>query len=216
MNDRYAAFLKFIQPPSEKGFTYDTNKNLSGFRNGDYYLRITNAAEVRPILTEHHYSKKMPKNSKYHFAVEYKGETHGAITIGHGIRPDIKTSFGCLKKGEVLEFDRMWLSDIPPKNSESIVISMLVKILRQLDRNLRWLISYADGTVGNTGIIYKASNFKELPSIKADFYILENGERVHPVSMYHRHKTRVWAFLQKEYPNIRKAQGRQYRFILRV
>ena len=41
----------------------------------------------------------------------------------------------------------------------------------------------------------------------------ESCERVHSVSMWHRHGTRSWDFLQKHYPNIRKADGYQLRFV---
>jgi hypothetical protein len=61
--------------------------------------------------------------------------------------------------------------------------------------------------VGNEGTIYKAANYRTIGKVKADFYILETGERIHPVTMWHRHKTRRWEFLQKEYPNIQKAKG---------
>ena len=46
---------------------------------------------------------------------------------------------------------------------------------------------------------------------KSDFYILESGERVHPITMWH--KTRKWSFLIKQYPNIRKSQGYQMKYI---
>jgi hypothetical protein len=55
-----------------------------------------------------------------------------------------------------------------------------------------------------------------LKPIKADFYILKDGTRVHPVSMYHRHKTRAWKFLQETYEGIKKADGYQYRFRLDI
>jgi hypothetical protein len=144
------------------------------------------------------------------------GEVHGAISLGYGIRPKLKQSWGIPENEPCIEFDRMWLSDVPPKNSESKVISMLIKTLRAIDRTLRWLISYSDGTVGNVGTIYKAAGFTELPSIKADFYILDDGTRVHPVTMYHRHGGRSNALLTGLYPGIRKADGVQHRFIKRI
>ena len=52
-----------------------------------------------------------------------------------------------------------------------------------------------------------------IDKIKADFYITEQGERIHPVTMWHRHKTRKWEFLEKKYPNIKKADGYQLKFI---
>jgi hypothetical protein len=171
---------------------------------------------VEPIIVQNHYSRTLPKNSKHHFIVKYKGEVHGAISLGYGIRPANKTSFGDIRQNEYMEFDRMWLSDDPPHNSETLVIKLLKKAIRIIEPNVYFLISYSDGTVGNIGTIYKASNFKELPPIKADFYILKDGTRVHPVSMYHRHKTRAWAFLQEKYDGIRKAEGVQHRFILQI
>lgn len=188
-------------------------KEVIGFEDGDYRLEKCARRDIEDLITMNHYSKTMPKNPAHCFKLIYSGEEHGAISIGYGIRPKMKHTWGIPQYDKALEFDRMWLSDVPPKNSESKVIGMLVKLLRNLDRELRWLISYADGTVGNTGTIYRASNFVELPPLKADFYILEDGTRVHPVTMWHRHKTRAWAAMQELYPNIRKANGFQYRFI---
>ena len=54
------------------------------------------------------------------------------------------------------------------------------------------------------GTIYKAANYKLIEKLKVDFYILENGERVHPVTMWHRHKTRAKSFLDITYPNWKK------------
>ena len=50
-------------------------------------------------------------------------------------------------------------------------------------------------------------------TLKADFYVLPDGERVHPVTMWHRHKTRVMDVLQKIYPGIKKAEGYQLKFV---
>ena len=201
----------------KKGFIYTGLLNqVGGFVDGDYLLVACERNKIEKMIIDNHYSHTMPKNSAYCFLVFYNGNVEGAISIGYGIRPKMKHTWGIAENEKALEFDRMWLSDIPPKNSESKVISMLIKTLRKIDHELRWLISYSDGTVGNTGTIYKASNFKELPSLKADFYILKCGTRVHPVTMYHRHGSRAWNLLQSIYPNIKKADGRQYRFIRRI
>ena len=57
---------------------------------------------------------------------------------------------------------------------------------------------------------------KLIDKIKADFYILESGERVHPITMWHRHGTRKWAFLQRQYPNIKKADGFQLKYLFKL
>jgi len=162
------------------------------------------------IISKNHYSKKPTKNSFLNLLVYYHEKINGALQIGYGIRPDLNGNY---KKGEVFEFDRMWLSDEMPKFSETIVLSLLHNFLKHRYKNLKALISYSDTSVGNFGTIYKAGNYKLIDEIKADFYITENGERIHPVTMWHRHKTREWNFLQKQYPNIKKANGHQLKFI---
>lgn len=112
--------------------------------------------------------------------------------MGYGIKPRSKGEYN---PDEVREFDRMWLSDDMPKFSETITLSLLHHLLKKAYPEIKHLISYADTTVGNEGTIYKAANYRLIKKIKADFYILESGERVHPITMWHRHGTRKWSFL---------------------
>lgn len=187
---------------------------VRAYRDGDYMLELCDRSFIEKMIIAGHYSGTMPKNAKFCFAVFYKNKHEGALSLGYGIRPDLKTAWGNIRKEEYLEFDRMYLTDTPPRNSESKVIGMLKTLLSYVSPETRYIFSYADGTAGNRGIIYKATNFKELPPIKADFYILPDGTRVHPVTMWHRHKTRAWEAMQKIYPGIKKADGYQYRFLL--
>tara|TARA_R110001606_G_scaffold203972_1_gene352005 strand:- start:447 stop:1067 length:621 start_codon:yes stop_codon:yes gene_type:complete len=162
------------------------------------------------IISKNHYSKKPTKNSFLNMLVYYNGFVSGALQIGYGIRPE-KT--GDFKKGEIVEFDRMWLSDEMPKFSETITLSLLNNFLKTRYKSLKAIISYSDTSVGNYGTIYKAGNYQLIDKLKADFYITEQGERIHPVTMWHRHKTRKWEFLKEKYPNIKKAEGYQLKFI---
>ena len=162
------------------------------------------------IISKHHYSGKPTKNSFLSLLVYYKGEVNGALQLGYGIRPKIKGEYN---PDEIREFDRMWLSDEMPKFSETITLSLLHLFLKSAYPKIKYLVSYSDTSVGNFGTIYKAANYKLIDDIKADFYILESGERVHPVSMWHRHKSRAWSLMQEIYPGIRKAEGRQLKFM---
>lgn len=173
-------------------------------------ILICEKYQADDIIKKFHYSKKPTKNSFLNMLVFYKNQVHGALQVGYGIRPKIKNNF---KPEQVAEFDRMWLSDTMPKYSETITISLLHKFLKKRYSNLKALISYCDTSVGNTGTIYKASNYKLIEELKADFYITSSGERVHPVTMWHRHKTRKMEFLKKKYPGIKKAKGKQLKFI---
>jgi hypothetical protein len=191
---------------------------------GDNYIenngiRLTEveSRHVRGLIEKHHYSHKCTPN---HFASFDINNGLGGIQLGFGIRPSNKSSISKLINREnYCEFDRMWVDDELPKNSESQIISLLLKYLKTKYPKIKFVITYADGSVGNRGIIYQATNGIELKPIMADFYELENGERVHPVSMWHRHKTRAKAFLETEYQNIKHIKGtvkkpiHQYRYV---
>ena len=163
-------------------------------------------SQIDEIIRAHHYSHKPCSNSFCSLGVIYgdKG-IRGAVQIGYGIRPK-------KKEAGVVEFDRMWLDDMMPKFSESIVLSLVHKYIKRAYPYIHTLRTYADTSVGNTGTIYRAANYRETKRIKADFYILPNGERVHPVTMWHRHKTRAKAFLDLQYPGWKKAEGEQIQF----
>lgn len=169
--------------------------------------------EADEIIIKHHYSHKVTKNSFLSFLVYYKGKVSGALQLGYGIKPKSKGEYN---PEEVREFDRMWLSDEMPKFSETITLSLLHHYLRMVYPHIKYLISYADTSVGNKGTIYKAANYQLIKKIKADFYILESGERVHPITMWHRHGTRRWDFLVKQYPNIKKADGYQLKYLMKL
>lgn len=92
-------------------------------------------AQADAIIVPHHFSHKVTKNSCINLLVLYKGKIRGAMQIGYGIRPHIKTERdGVLDWHKVREFDRMWLSDDMPKYSESICLSLLHHYLRVTTR----------------------------------------------------------------------------------
>jgi hypothetical protein len=180
-------------------------------------LKLSDSKTVSPIIEKHHYSHKATPN---HFLSFEVNNGLGAIQLGYGIRPHKKGAISNLiTKNNYCEFDRMWLSDELPKNSESQVISKLLSYLKNNHKNIHFVITYADGSAGNRGTIYQATNAIEIDPIPCDFYLLESGERVHPVSMWHRHKSRAWNLMQKLYPNIKHIKGTrenklyQYRYL---
>lgn len=186
--------------------------NVIGWEAPEKEIKIIRCEKVEAdkLISAYHYSHKPTKNSFLSFQVYYKGEVSGALQLGYGIRPKIK---GIYSSEDVREFDRMWLSDDMPKYSETITLSLLHNFLRSQYPKIKHLISYADTSAGNEGIIYQAANYRLEKVTRADFYILSDGERVHPVSMWHRHKTRKWDFLTQQYPGIRKAEGYQKMFV---
>ena len=188
-------------------------KKIVGITNGNITLKECPNDEADKVIIQKHYSRKATKNRFKSFSVN--GEK-GYLQLGYGIRPHMKhTISNLITHNNYCEFDRMWLSDELPKNSESQVIGLLLSYLKQIYPRIKFIITYADGSVGNKGIIYQATNAIALDNLPCDFYVLAGGERVHPISMYHRHGTRARAFLEKFYPGIQHINGMvfQYRYL---
>jgi hypothetical protein len=201
----------------QKQLILDEFQKPVGVKYRDLVLKIKNNSFIDEYVKEHHYSHKITKNRFLSMGV-YLGnssEILGFIQLGYGIRPKIKTSVILdIQKGNYCEFDRMWLSDALPKYSETIVISMLLYFIKYWSNHIKYIITYADGSVGNVGTIYKASNAIYLGKIQVDFYKLITGERVHPVTMWHWHKTRKKEVLEKIYPGIQHIRNSyHYRYV---
>lgn len=204
---------------------YNEAKEIEGAQNEALTLTHVHNSIVTPIITNNHYSRKTTKNRFASFLLRSRtNEGMGAIQLGYGIRPKMKHTISSLiTEDNFCEFDRMWLDDILPKNSESQAISLLLFFIKAKWPSIRFIITYADGSVGNVGTIYKATNAIEIGKAIVDFYILPptplypEGERVHPVTMWHRHKTRKKQFLEATYPGYQHIKGGkfgyQYRFL---
>ena len=199
-----------------KSLIYNKNlfdKNIVGIESNDFCLKIAPNKEVDEWVKKYHYSKK---NTPNRFLSFFVNKNKGFLQLGYGIRPRKKHTISeLIKKDNYCEFDRMWLSDELPKNSESQVISLLISFLKQAYPKIKFIITYADESVGNKGTIYKATNAIEISSVPVDFYLLPDGERIHPVSMLHRHKTRKWSVVSEIYPGIKHIKGdfKQKRFL---
>lgn len=178
---------------------------ITGAADGDIWFHEVDKAKGDEIIVRHHYSKKAAKNS---FCSLIVCDGQGAIQLGYGIRPKVKGELANLiNDGEWCEFDRMWLSDEMPRFSESRIIGLLFFYLKHAHKNIQFVITYADESAGKAGIIYQATGAVELGGRFVDFYLLANGERLHPVSAYHRHKTRAFETMKALYPGVIHIQG---------
>lgn len=195
-------------------------KYLVGWKRKWIIIKVVAPSIADKIIQENHYSGKATSNRFLSMGIYHTDNPStilGCLQLGYGIRPKMKHTWGDdVTPDNSVEFDRMWLSDSLPRFSETIVLSALARYLHSVYPQLKYILSYADGTVGNNGTIYKAGNYRFCGKLKADFYILESGERVHPVSMWHRHGSRAWGLMQELYPGIKKAVGYQYRFMYKL
>ena len=81
----------------------------------------------------------------------------GALTLGAGPAQTYALVDGA-KPADCLVLTRLWLSDELPSNSESRVLGIVLRALRNRT-SVKFLVSYADPTRGHVGTIYQATGW---------------------------------------------------------
>ncbi|MCH8030832.1 MAG: FAD-dependent oxidoreductase [Bacteroidetes bacterium] len=100
---------------------------------------------------------------------------------------------------QVVCLSRLWLSDRCGRNSESRVLGIICRSLRQWRPDLKALIAYSDPSAGHRGVIYKAAGFTYLGrSDVMPLYQLADGTIHHSRTLSHRFGTHSMAHLQAQ------------------
>ena len=143
-------------------------------------VKVIPASVANPFVRKHHYSGKVVPNSLVHFGAFLDGKLHGVLSYGCSM---VKEKTRKLVEGtgwnEFLELNRMAFDEYLPRNSESYCIGKTLRMIKKQTPQIKWVVSFADGTQCGDGTIYRASNFV-LTGIKKNTTILEmpDGSRV--------------------------------------
>ena len=151
----------------------------------DVELKVIPSKIAIPFIKKHHYSGKVVNNSSLHFGAFLDGKLHGVMSYGPPL--DKRKILGLVPDtgwNEMLELNRMAFDDVLPRNSESRCISLSIKLLKKHAPQIKWIVSFADGTQCGDGTIYRASNFV-LTAIKENYNLVElsNGEKIHKMTL---------------------------------
>jgi hypothetical protein len=111
------------------------------------------AAVATALVVEHHYLHRRPPIS-YAYGLLDGIDLVGAITFGTPPSRHLQMSACPSNPANVIELNRLWVSDEQPKNTESWFVSRALRLLPP-----RIVVSYADLAHGHVGIIYRALNF---------------------------------------------------------
>lgn len=131
-------------------------------------MSLVRQIEVRTITPQranlfvkrHHYSGKVVPNSQVHFGAFLAGELHGVLQFGPSMdKRKTQTLVSGTGWNEFIELNRMAFDETLPKNSESRVIGICLRILKKKAPHLKWVVSFADATQCGDGTIYRASGF---------------------------------------------------------
>ena len=136
---------------------------------------------AKEFIAERHYSAVMPRLTKHFLGCFENDELVGVITFGWGTRPKhtIQALFPELDTKDYFEIGKMCMDDAMPRNSESQMLSLSVKWLKE-NTDIKYLFTWADGLVGKPGYVYQAANFLYGGYSITDTYVTEKGEKVHP------------------------------------
>lgn len=149
-------------------------------RAKDIIVRVIPAKIANEFVKKHHYSGKVVPKSNLHFGCFLNGVLHGVLSYGSPM--DIRRTIGKVEGtgwNEMTELNRMAFDEYLPKNSESRCISVSIKLIQKHAPQIKWILSFSDGSQCGDGTIYRASGFC-LTSIKKNTAIYEfpDGFRV--------------------------------------
>lgn len=140
---------------------------------------------AKDFVRKYHYSGKVVPNSQLHLGVFLYNQLQGVMQFGPSINK--KGTKNLVKEtnfNDFIELNRMAFNEVLPKNSESRALSIAFKLIKKYKPNIKWVISFADGTQCGSGTIYRASGFK-LVGITKNAGICElNGKITHIKKTY--------------------------------
>lgn len=187
-----------------------------------YSIKEIKKEEALKMIQEYHYSNTLPKINKHFVGFYLNNELVGVVTLGWGTRPKhtIKKIFPSLDTKDYLEIGRMCMTEEMPRNSESQMLSQLVKYIKNNYKDIKVLFTWADGMLGKAGYVYQASNFLYAGYSETDIY-LKDGVKIHPRQTRSifgaendKRKTIRPTLEQMNICGIEHYRGRQFKYLL--
>ena len=114
-------------------------------------------AIAKLLIENGHYLHSYPGGTRLAFGVSLGNALLGALTLGVGSKLGYQLVTGA-RPEDCVTLTRLWLSDQLPANSESRVLGVVLRALRR-HTSLKFVLAYADPSVGHLGIIYQATGW---------------------------------------------------------
>jgi len=152
-------------------------------RAKEILVKVIPSKVANEFVKKHHYSGKVVNTSKLHFGCFLDDKLHGVLSYGcpldkSKVLPlvDSGNKTKNEKWNEMLELNRMAFDEYLPKYSESRCIAITIKLIKKNAPQIKWLLSFSDGTQCGDGTIYRASGFilTQIKSSKNDLWELPN------------------------------------------
>ena len=154
-------------------------------RAKEIIVKVIPAKIANEFVKKSHYSGKVVPNSTLHFGCFLDGKLHGVLSYGPSINK--KGTINLVENtgwNEFIELNRMAFDDYLPKYSESRCIAISIKMIKKNAPQIKWIISFSDGTQCGDGTIYRASGFNLVGVAKNAGICKLNGQVVHIKKTY--------------------------------
>jgi len=119
-------------------------------------LEVCSISEVDEFVKRAHYLKKRPAIVLLCMIAKQNGQPIGCIVYSAPPREADKR-YG----GKTWELARVYLLDHIPCNAETWMIGKSVRHIKRQHKDVCHLLSYADPSVGHSGVIYRAANWRQ-------------------------------------------------------
>lgn len=134
--------------------------------------------DARRIVLAKHYMRTWPQGAKVAFGVLDGSKAVGVAVFGYSSATEAKVAKLAhgLARDEYLEMQRLWISDAYGHNTESFVLSKIMKLLREQTK-VKLVVTHAGGCKNDCGIVYQASAWLYFGSEPChDFFLTDAGE----------------------------------------
>jgi len=168
-------------------------------RAKEIIVKVIPSKIANEFVRKHHYSGKVVPNSTLHFGAFLDDKLHGVLSYGPSINKN--GTINLVKDtgwNEFIELNRMAFDDYLPKYSESRCIGITIRLIKKNAPQIKWIISFSDGTQCGDGTIYRASGFKLVGIAKSGQVFKFNNEVLHGKILWDRCLVTGWTVSDKE------------------
>ena len=153
---------------------------MSNFRPEGAEIRPLSKSKAKKFIKEHHYSGNCHV-SPLAWGLVIDDQLKGAIAFANPIAEEVRSQvFGKTFRGTVTELHRLVTLDECPKNTESWLISKGLECLKSHSPQFWAVVSYADSTLGHTGMIYQATNAIYFGTTEGTHYYIDQEGSLRP------------------------------------
>lgn len=151
----------------------------------DIIVKPIKSSIANEFVKKYHYSHKIASTTTLNFGIFLDNILIGVGQFGRPINKYLHIHI--VKNtgwNEFLELNRLVILDVTPKNTESRAISIMMKLMKKHNPQIKWVISFADACSCGDGTIYRASGFKLLGiNNSQQLYKLPDGSKLHLMSL---------------------------------